>query len=253
MKVVLVDDEALARRRLARLLEREPDVEIVAECVDGRDAVRVLSEQTPDLVFLDVQMPEMDGFEVIRAVGPDACRAVVFVTGFDQYALKAFEVQAFDYLLKPFTDERLHQALERVRGRLRTERLDELADRLGHLLEAVPARRLSRLGLRAEGKVRFVDVERIDWIEADGKTVRVHTGDEVFTLRESIGSLEARLDPARFARIHRSVIVHLDRIESIESAEDGARHVTLRGGEHLPLSRANRLKVLDLLVEEPAR
>jgi two-component system LytT family response regulator len=247
MKTLIVDDEPLARRRIRLLLEREADIEILADCGDGCEAVRAIEAQVPDLVFLDIQMPELDGFEVIRSIGVDRFPRVIFVTGYDQYAIRAFEVHACDYLVKPFTDERFAEALAQARSRLGSEGVAGLTERLSELLERIPASRaLTRLALRAHGSIRFLDVDEIDWIEAAGKTVRVHAGGEVYELRESIGRLEDKLDPWRFLRIHRSAIVHVDRIAAIEGTAESGQTVALKDGTLLPLSRANRLKVFDL-------
>jgi two-component system LytT family response regulator len=254
MRILIVDDEASARARLKALLESEPDAEVVGECADGHEAVEAIRWLAPDLVFLDVQMPEMDGIGVVRAIGPADFPLVVFVTAFDRYAVEAFDLNASDYLLKPYTEERFRRTLERSRETLRRRDLDRLNDGLSDLLDRFRAGNgyLRRLVVRLEGRVKFVDVEDVDWIEADAKIVRLHAGGAVYPLRESIGRLEERLDPSRFLRIHRSVIVQVARVTEIETSSDGKQRVLLRDGARLPLSRGNRLKVYDIAAEEPA-
>jgi two-component system LytT family response regulator len=252
LSVLLVDDEPLARQRLRRLLRREPDVRVVEECADGPAAVATILREAPDIVLLDVQMPELDGFAVLRAVPPDRLPVVVFVTAFDRYALQAFEAQAVDYLLKPFTESRFRSAFDRARasaaGAGRTER-----GRLTTLLEQVraaqeelremaggPERHAERLLVREEGRVVVVPVGQVDYLEAARNNVRVHSGMVTHLLREPLGALEQRLDPRRFARIHRSIVVNLDRVAEIQPWFSGDGIVVLEGGARLRLSRGFR-------------
>jgi two-component system, LytTR family, response regulator len=253
MRILIVDDEASARLRLRGLLETEPDMEFVGECASGRDAVEAIERLAPDLVFLDVQLPDMDGFAVVRAIGPDLFPLVVFVTGYDRYAVEAFDLHASDYLLKPFTVERLRKTLARARETLHRQDLERLHEGLSSLIERFRAGNgyLRRLAVRLEGRVRFFDVDEIDWIEADAKFVRLHTGGRVYPLREAIGRLEEKLDPSRFFRVHRSAIVNVERVSEIENRSDGSQAVVLKDGSRIPLSRANRLKLYEVVSEEP--
>ena len=236
MRVLIVDDERNGRERLRELLEAEPDVDIVGECGNGRDAVEAIASLTPDLVFLDVQMPGMDGFAVARALGPRRFPLIVFVTAFDRRAVEAFEFHACDYLLRPFTQERVRKALAHAGAALR-QRLEE---RLAALLERFSSGNgyLRRLLVRKNGRVRFFDVDDIDWIEAQARFVRLHATGSVYPLRESIGGLEEKLDPSRFVRIHPFAIVNVQRIAEIEATEEGGQTVVLKNGARLPLSGA---------------
>ena len=248
LSVLLVDDEPLARERLRTLLKGEDDVRIVGECASGRPAVKAIQEKRPDLVFLDVQMPGLDGFGVVEEIGRSEMPAVVFVTAFDQYALKAFEVHALDYLLKPFDKERFHATLERAREaiRLRAGRPDE---RMVTLLQELAARRkfAERLVVKCNGKERLVPVDEVSWFEAAGNYVRIHSGGERLLLRETMANLETRLDPDRFARIHRSTIVNLGKVKELEPWFHGDYVVRLSDGQKLTLSRSYRARLLEKL------
>jgi two-component system LytT family response regulator len=246
MKAVIVDDEALARERLRTLLARESDVEIVAEAADGRAAVEAVLEHRPDVVFLDIQMPELDGFGVLRELGSDL-PAVVFVTAFDEHAVKAFEVHALDYLLKPFKPARLAQAVQRVRLQLAAPAADPSVERILALLEerrrlALPVEEqwLSRISVRTGDRVRFVKTEDLDWIEASGNYVVLHAGSERHTIRETLGALEARLDPKRFQRLSRSAVVHLDRIREVQPLFHGEHVAILKDGTRINMTRGLR-------------
>jgi two-component system, LytTR family, response regulator len=253
VRVLIVDDERMARKRLRTLLVGESDMEIVGESGDGRDAVRAITETKPDLVFLDVQMPELDGFDVVRAIGVEQMPVVVFVTAFDQYALKAFEVHALDYLTKPFDRERFHAMLRRVREHLALRRASSrpsmdasLEKRLVSLLEEVERRRayVDRLLVRAGGRVRFVRVDEIDWLEAADNYVRLHVARDSHLVHEGLGSLGAKLDPSRFVRIHRSTIVNLDRVKEVQPWFHGDAVAILRDGTKLSVSRNYRAALL---------
>jgi two-component system LytT family response regulator len=239
-RVFVVDDEPLARRRLRRLLQRIDDVELAGEARDGRSAPAAIASAKPDLVLLDVQMPERDGFGVLAALEPPR-PMVVFVTAFDAFALQAFDVHAVDYLLKPVSEERLARAIARARERLAGRPGDQ--DRaLAALLEHVarPRRWIERLPIRSQGRVEIVNVAAIDWIEAADNYAIVHVGRRTHVLRETIARLESSLDPAAFARIHRSTIVRLDRIRRLDVALRGDYDVTLADGTTLTLSRTYR-------------
>ena len=239
LRTIVVDDERHARQKLCALLAAHNDVGIVAECANGDDAVEAIREMRPDLVFLDVQMPGRDGFDVIRAAG-DALRHVVFVTAFDQYAVRAFDVQALDYLLKPFDRTRLDKALDRARAAIHGD--GDLHERLAALVEQVrpESRPLDRMMVKSSGRITFLRVDEIDWIEAADNYVRVHAGREGHLIRETMNHLETQLDRRKFVRIHRSAIVNVDSIAEIRSLFHGDHSVRLRTGTEIPLGRSYR-------------
>jgi two-component system LytT family response regulator len=265
VRVLIVDDEPLAREGIRLLLERDPEIEVVGECADGAEAVRAALEHEPDLLLLDVQMPEMDGFQVLRALPEEQLPVVIFITAYDHYALKAFEVHALDYLLKPFDDERFERALARAKAQLRRDQIGELSRNLAALLGAYDAMQarvggavtragpaatssyLSRLVVKSGGRIVFLDAADVDWIEAADYYVRLHTGGKTHLLRESMAALEAKLDPARFARIHRSAIVNLDRVRELQPWFRGQHAVILKDGTRLTLSRSLRSRLEELL------
>lgn len=248
-RTLIIDDEPLARRNIRLLLEKDPQIEILEECRNGREAVKAINTLSPDLIFLDIQMPEMDGFDVLERVGPEQIQAIIFVTAFDQYALKAFDVHALDYLLKPFDDERFTHALERAKSQIEAREIDRLSKRLLALLEEREGERsaskqqqsyLTRLMIKISGRVVLLKVEDIDFIEADGNYAKLHVGRKSHLLREKMHDLEARLDPAKFVRIHRSAIVNLDRIKEMHPHFNGDYVVVLEDGRQLKLSRSRR-------------
>lgn len=264
MRVLIVDDEALARQRVRRLLQTEADVEVVGEAETGTDAVRLIRDTKPDLVCLDVQMPELDGFGVLEALRIDDTRGddlpmVLFVTAYDEHAQRAFDVHAVDYVLKPVDADRFHAAFDRAR----TQRAHAVAaERLGQLLESVRhlegdagsvgasratangnAQHASRILVKAEGRMFFVKATDIDWIEADRNYVRLHVGKQSHTIRERISKLEETLDPRLFARIHRSTIVNLNRVREMQQWFSGDYVVLLEDGTRLRLSRHYRDRV----------
>ncbi|MCB9384273.1 MAG: response regulator transcription factor [Bryobacterales bacterium] len=238
IRTVIADDERPARRRLAELLEREADMELVAEARDGAEAVEAVLERKPDLLFLDVQMPERDGFEVLRELGPGETPVTVFVTAYDRYALKAFEARAFDYLLKPFSDERFEAALAHARRYLDERRHPEFQDKVSDLIGSEPP--LDRIVLKSAGRVTFLKVDDIEWIEAAGVYVDLHTASKTHLYRSTIGRLTERLDPKRFVRIHRSATVNTARIQSLRPLGHGEHAVLLHSGKELKLSRSYR-------------
>lgn len=247
IRVVVVDDEPVAREGLRGLLAADPEVEIAGECSDGRAAVEAILERRPDLVLLDIQMPEMDGFEVIRAVGPQRMPAVVFVTAYDEFALRAFEVHALDYLLKPFDDERFRDALSRAKATVRRGDPERLTRHLAALLSAGDAQPppadggwLTRLVVRKPGASLFVPVDQIDWIESADYCVKIHAGGRVHVIREALQRLEQRLDPSRFFRAHRSALVNLDRVREVQPALHGDSVLILQDGTRVKLSRTRR-------------
>lgn len=239
VRALIVDDETIARRRIRRLLAAEPDVVLAGECSDGAAAVEAITTERPDLVFLDVQMPELDGFAVLRRLDPAVPPAIIFVTAFDRYALRAFDVHAIDYLLKPFTRERFRLALDRARDRISRRSVDAGLASLAAALRSQP-RYLSRLSVRTAGRIILVDLATVDWIEAADNYVRLHARTGEYLLRETLAALERQLDPDRFARIHRSAIVQIDRITELHPASHGDMDVVLRNGKVLTLSRTWR-------------
>ena len=245
IRAAIVDDEPLARDGLRMLLAGDAEVELVAEAGGGKEAIAVLKRERPDLLFLDVQMPAPDGFGVLEALAGDAMPgAVVFVTAYDRYALKAFEVHAVDYLLKPFDDERFLDALRRAKQRLREERAGELESRLLSLLEQKRGGvRPARLAIREVGRVVFLPIEEIDWIESADYYVQLHVGTKSYLHRETMQSLEARLDPERFVRIHRKAIVNVQRVRELRSVGKRELVAVLTGGEELRVARSCRAKL----------
>ncbi len=250
IRTIIVDDEPLAREKLRGFLERESDVDVVGECRDGREALETIEAEKPDLVFLDVQMPEMDGFEVIENLEPEALPTVIFVTAYDQYALKAFDVHAVDYLLKPFDRQRFGEALGRARSEYERRQVGDVKRHLLALLQEVESRREkypARLVIKTSGRVVFLKVEEIDWVDAAGNYVRIHAGSESHMLRETMGRLEERLDPDKFLRIHRSTIVNIECIRELQQQFHGDYLVVLKNGQRLTLSRSYRDRIQELL------
>ena len=247
MRTLIVDDEPLARERLRTLLRDEPGIDLIGECADGKEAVSAIQEKNPELLFLDVQMPEMDGFAVLEAVGPERVPAVVFVTAYDRYALRAFDVHALDYLLKPFDRERFQKTLERARAQV-GER-GKLGDRLLALLKDIKEepKHPVRFVIKSAGRVFFLRADEINWVEAAGNYVQLHVGSATHLMRETMGGLEARLDPEKFVRIHRSAIVKVDRLKEMQPAFHGDYIVILQDGTRLNLSRSYREKLQALL------
>ncbi len=240
MRVLIVDDEPIARRGLRRLLEAEPEVEIVGEAGSGPAAVAAIDTLRPDLVFLDIQMPEMDGLEVVAAVGVDHMPAVVFVTAYDKYAIDAFDVNAADYVLKPVDPERFQRALARARQR----KPHELEERLARILDAA---RPQRLAVRSAGRIQFVDVEDIDWITAEDNYVRIHAAGRTYLMRETVTGIEHRLDARAFVRIRRSTIVRIQRIREIRTLLNGTFEILLADGTRVVSARRFREAVEKLI------
>jgi two-component system, LytTR family, response regulator len=247
LRVIIADDERLSRRALRAQLEKRSDVVIVAECADGRTALAAIERDEPDLVFLDIQMPHLSGFEMLEKLDGAARPAVIFVTAHDEHAIRAFEVQAIDYLLKPFDEARLNAAIERALSRRREHALSTRMEQALGGLEAVPERGrryARRLLIRHRGKACFIITSQVDWIEAVGNDVRVHVGEHAHLMRSAIGELERKLDPAQFMRIHRSTIINLDRIGHIEPYGGSDYQVVLRDGTRLRVSRSARDRLL---------
>jgi two-component system, LytTR family, response regulator len=248
-RALIVDDEPLAREGVRLLLENDPEIVVVQECTDGQAAVKAIIETKPDLVFLDVQMPEMNGFEVLETVGVDRMPNTIFVTAYDKYALQAFEVHALDYLLKPYTNERFFRALERAKAQIKHRSDNNLNHQLSALLDHFKrgGDRLERLVVKAAGRISFVDVEEIDWIEAADTYVRLHVRSESHLVRGTMSGLEAKLDPHKFLRIHRSTIVNLSRVKELQPLFHGEYVVTLQDGTQLTSGRSYRDKLQPLL------
>jgi two-component system LytT family response regulator len=250
MRVLVVDDEALARRRMRSLLAGVPDVVVLGECETGAQAVSAIRELQPDLVFLDVQMPELDGFDVIAAVGPDRMPPVIFVTAFDDYAVTAFEVGAVDYLLKPVDQLRFSQTLERAKKKLTgNDQSTSLASQLSALLEYVTRGDLGdeRIGVKVQGKVVFLDADEIYWIQARDDIARIHLVDSAYDVREPLTHLEARLPASRFLRVHRSAIVNVSKVRAAEPFDQGDQLLILRNGKRITTGRSYRKAVKDFL------
>ena len=242
IRTIIVDDEPLARRFLRTVLAPAADFEIVAECEDGRRAIDAIESLQPDVVFLDIQMPEIDGFDVLLTLSRETLPAIVFVTAYDQYAVRAFEVNALDYLLKPFDEERFAATLDRIRARHGLGSLADVRSKLANLLDHVGSSRphSSRLLVKAGGRITFVDVSEIDWVEAAGNYLRIHAGPEVHLMRETMAAMERRLPDDRFARVHRSALVRLDRIRELVPSRKGEFEVRLSTGDTVVLSRKYR-------------
>jgi two-component system LytT family response regulator len=241
ISVAIVDDEPLARERIRTLLASESDVEVIAECACGADALAAFRKRSPALIFLDVQMPEMDGFALLRELSLPL-PVVIFATAFDEHAVSAFEVHALDYLLKPFKPARFRSALARARVQLAEKTGDDTTRRLLALLESRPKAppHLARLAVRDRDRVRFVKTADIDWLEASGNYVVIHAGKENLIMRETLAALEAQLSPAEFFRLSRSALVRLDRVKEVEPTFNDEHVVVLATGARLPLSRGVR-------------
>ncbi|HEY4357767.1 MAG TPA: LytTR family DNA-binding domain-containing protein [Acidobacteriaceae bacterium] len=238
--VLIVDDEPLARRGVVLRLQKHEDLEIVGECANGREAVDFIREHKPDLVFLDIQMPVMNGIEVMRSMGSEAQPFVIFLTAFDQYVMRAFELHAIDYLLKPVDDARFNASLNHARRVMGTQQAAAYSQRLQAMVggrSAPAAEALQELTIRVGKQVRFVSIDDIDWIEAQGDYAEIHVGARTHLLRESLNTLDERLDPKAFLRIHRSAIVRINRIASVNSLPNRDCAVTLRNGTSLRVSR----------------
>jgi two-component system LytT family response regulator len=235
VKIVIADDEPPARKTIRLLARRDPEVTIAAECRNGEEALDAVHEEKPDILFLDIQMPRLDGFDVLELLGEDAPPAIVFVTAYDQYAIRAFEVHAVDYLLKPFTDERFDKALARAKDLVR----HGMRDKLSRLTTSHRAF-TQRFMVRTAGRIVFLKAQEIDWIEAADYYARLHAGAHSYLIRESMNDLAASLDPASFVRIHRSTIVNLDRVREMRPLFRGELVVVLQDGTQLRMSRSRR-------------
>ncbi len=253
IRTLIVDDEPVARRRLVRLLGKHPDIELVGECSGGANAIERIRADRPDLLFLDVQMPDIDGFGVLDALSDIDLPAVVFVTAYDEYALRAFEAHAIDYLLKPYDEPRFLQALARAKTWVAAREQGSTEQRLRRMLQdlmakSATARAPQRLALRVNGAIRVIPAADIDWLEADGNYVRVRIGRTSHLVRNTLTAFEQQLDPRRFVRIHRRFIVNLDRIAEVQPAVAGDAIILLRDGAKLRLSRSYRARFYESFV-----
>lgn len=269
IRALIVDDESLAREALLVMLDDDPEIEVVAECRNGREAVTVIREQSPDVVFLDIQMPEMDGFQVVEEVGPMRMPVTIFVTAYDKHALRAFEAHALDYLLKPFDHDRFNTALQRAKTFVRQQKLGEISESLFAVLQDLKSKDgespsdtdnrrpervahqepIARVVIKSGGRIYFLKTEEIDWVEGAGDYLTLHSGGQTHLIRETMGNLHAKLDPQKFLRIHRSTIVNIERIKDIRPLYKGEYVITLTSGIRLKASRGYRHELRPLLDE----
>lgn len=269
IRTLIVDDEPLARKGLVVRLEQFPEIEIIAECSSGREAVQAIKENAPDLVFLDIQMPGINGFEVLKQLDPecDNMPAVVFVTAYDQYAIRAFEVRALDYLLKPVDEERLGQAIERIKDELDPNRGGAYQNKLVQLVSEITGedcedilRQLAEgrslqldnypehIAIKDSGEITRVAINAIEWIDAAGDYMCIHAGNETHILRKTMKELEQELNPRLFQRIHRSAIVNLNQVEKLCSRQNGEYHIVLQNGQELKVSRSYKDRIKKLVL-----
>lgn len=246
VRTVIADDERLARQKLLILLQSEPMIKVVAECQDGRQTVSAIRSLRPDMLLLDIQMPDLDGFQVLSEIPVDEMPVVIFTSAYDQYAIRAFEANALDYLLKPFDQERLHHAVERAQSELRKSRDREITHRILNLLSQVRSvasptpEADNRLVIKANGRVVFLDLDNIEWVEAAANYVRLNVGKESYLFRETISRISERLDANHFVRIHRSTIVNVRKIKELIPVNSGEYVVVLKSGRELSCSRGYR-------------
>lgn len=239
IRTIVVDDEPLACKRLVKLLEQDPDIKVVEVCADGKEAIEEINKKQPDLVFLDIQMPEVNGFNVLQNLDQDHVPAIIFVTAYDEYALKAFEVHALDYLMKPFSEERFNDSLKRAKAAIKQESKTSINSKVENLLEYLePSREsLSRILVKSSNRYFFLKVNDIDWIESAGNYVRIHSGDKNYLIRDTMINMEKKLDSDLFFRIHRSTIINVDKVKELEQWFHGDYMVIMHSGEKLTLSR----------------
>ncbi len=252
IRVLIVENDPKICAAFRSLIESEPDMEIVGEASSGREAIDSVRRLAPDVVLLDLDLPATNGIEVVRHYGVENFPPTIFLAGHERFAAEAFQVNAFDYIVKPLTEERFHATFDRVRRHLRRGHFQELSERLEAFLAQVRDTRnyAQRLWIRSRGQFLILNVTEIDWVEADAKYSRLHTRDATHRLRESISRLEARLDPMHFARIHRSAIVNLDRVVGVLQS-DRSPSAILRDGTRIPMSRSQKFRVFELVGEEP--
>ena len=269
IRALIVDDESLAREALLVMLKDDPEMEVISECRNGKEAVPLIRQQSPDIVFLDIQMPEMDGFQVVEEVGAKRMPVTVFVTAYDKYALRAFEAHALDYLLKPFDHDRFNTALQRAKSFVQQQKLGEISESLFAVLQdmklktsespseadnrkterAAQKEPIDRVAIKSSGRIYFLKIEEIDWVEGAGDYLSLHSGSQNHLIRETMGNFQAKLDPRKFLRIHRSTIVNIERIKDIRPLFKGEYVVTLTSGKSLKSSRSYRHELQSLLDE----
>jgi len=254
LRVLIVDDEPLACERLESMLEAEGEVQIVGTCINGRDALAALHKEVPDLIFLDVEMPEMDGFAFVQAVSPSPLPLVVITTAYEKYAVRAFEAQVVDFLLKPFDGERLRETLRHARERLHSIRALPVDERLTGLRRrlAKPTAISERISIKENGRIIFLKLQEIDWIGATDNYVELHSGQSSHLLLSTLTAFETRLPPAQFVRVSRSAIVNLSRIKELQLGRHGDGTIILQDGTEVSLSRSYRRKLDHLLGKETA-
>jgi len=256
LRTVIADDEHLARKKLRLLLESEFGVQVVEECQDGQQTLEAIEVHKPDLLFIDIRMPHLDGFQVLEKIPSEEMPVVVFTTAYDQFAIRAFEARALDYLLKPFDAERLHEAVERARAELLKFHNRDLTNRILDLIAKTtdtrdePRRSNDRMIVRTAGRVVFLDMGEIDWIEAAANYVKLHVGKDSYALREGIGRIAERLDAERFVRIHRSAIVNVHKIKELQSCDSGEYIAVLKNGKELSCSRGYHAQLQRLIDRE---
>ena len=249
IRVLIVDDEHLARKKIQNLLKNDSEIEVVGECSNGIDSVNAVKSLRPDLLFLDIQIPKLDGLKVSEALsGPDS-PLVIFVTAYDQHAVRAFDLQALDFILKPYDRDRFEKALTRAKIQIHEKRKQDFGPQIMAMLSEMRDRPkyLDRIVMKNDGRVFFIKIADIDWIGAEGNYVRLHTGKESYLYRENLGNLLSQLDPAKFRRIHRSSVINIDRIQELRSGAYGDYNITLIGGTELTLSRSYREELRELL------
>lgn len=249
IRTIVADDEPLARKKLRMLLDAEAGLEVVAECADGQQTIAAVHAHKPQLLLLDIRMPDADGFQVLSQIPRDEMPIVVFTTAYDQYAIRAFEAHALDYVLKPFDEERLHHAIERVRSELvksNGHRRDQIIDR-EPAIRGTSQHVDRRLVIKTGGRVVFLDLDEVDWIEAAANYVKVNVGKDSYLLREAISRISEKLDPGRFVRIHRSTIVNIGKIKELQPCDSGEYIAILKNGKGLSCSRTYRTQLQQLI------
>src|SRR5438046_245287 len=249
IRALSADDEALARKFIRRMLKENRDFEIIGECSNGKETVAMIKKEKPDIVFLDVQMPEMDGLAVLESIGIEWLPEIIYTTAYEQYAIRAFEIHSLDYLLKPFDQARFKDAIKHAKERFRSERQKEVRMQISALLESIKNKSqfLDRLMIKAGGRITFLSTDEISWIEADDKYVHLHTGKISPLVRQTLSAMEAQLDPGKFRRIHRSAIVNVERIKELQPLFSGEHSILLQDGTKLTLSRNYKDKLFELL------
>src|SRR5881392_1925238 len=249
IRALIADDEALARKFIRRMLKDDRDFEIIGECTNGKETVAMIKKEKPNIVFLDVQMPEMDGLAVLESIGIEQLPEIIFTTAYEQYAIRAFELHALDYLLKPFDQTRFRDAMKHAKERLNQRQHEDERLQIGALLESLKnqTQYLDRLIIKADGRITFLSTREIDWIEADDKYVHLHTGKTARMVRQTLSGMEAQLDPKKFLRIHRSTIVNVERIKELQPLFSGEHSIVLEDGTKLTLSRNYKDKLFELL------